>query len=115
TAATTEVDRSAIERGRPANLGLSGPFDSLTGVEPGRSPGKEEQKIMARSIEQIVNQQVLRWLSEQQLADRTPESRVQVSQRPMITISREFGAFAGEMGRIVAEQLGIGFYAQELV
>lgn len=70
---------------------------------------------MARSIEQIVNQQVLRWLSEQQQAERPPESRVQVSQRPMITVSREFGAYGGEMGRIAAEQLGIGFYAQELV
>ena len=71
---------------------------------------------MARSVEQLVNQQVLRWLIEQQGAsDRPPESRVEVRQRPMITVSREFGAFGGEMGRVVAEQLDIGFYAQELV
>src|SRR5690606_41198056 len=72
---------------------------------------------MPRSVEQLVNQQVLRWLAEQQRAseDRPPESRVETSQRPMITVSREFGACGGEMGRIVAEQLDIGFYAQELV
>lgn len=71
---------------------------------------------MPRSIEQLVNQQVLRWLSEQQQAsDRPPESRVEVSQRPMIAVSREFGAYGGEMGRVAAEQLGIGFYAQEIV
>lgn len=71
---------------------------------------------MPRSIEQLVNQQVLRWLTEQQSpADRPPESRTEVKQRPMITVSREFGAFGGEMGRVVAEQLDIGFYAQEIV
>lgn len=70
---------------------------------------------MARSVEQLVNQQILRWLKEQQREDRVPESRVQEAQRPMITISRQFGALGGEIGRRVAEQLDMGFYAQELV
>ncbi|HSC86244.1 MAG TPA: cytidylate kinase-like family protein, partial [Polyangiaceae bacterium] len=36
-------------------------------------------------------------------------------QKPMITISRQFGAQGGEIGRVLAEELGIGFYSQELV
>ncbi len=70
---------------------------------------------MARSVEQLVNQQILRWLKEREREERAPESRVQEAQRPMITISRQFGALGGEIGRRVAEQLDVGFYAQELV
>jgi cytidylate kinase len=33
----------------------------------------------------------------------------------MVTISREYGAYGGEMGRIVARVLSIDFHAQELV
>jgi cytidylate kinase len=81
---------------------------------------------MGRSIEQLANQQVLKWLAGRKEADsrvsyepppdsRTPRSAWRVAQRPMITISREYGAYGGEMGKIVARALKIEFYAQELV
>lgn len=72
---------------------------------------------MARGVEHLVNQQVLRWLEEQKKStpDRVPPSRVREQQQPMITISREFGALGGEVGRRVAERLSIGFHSQEIV
>src|SRR6266540_839853 len=77
---------------------------------------------MSRSIEQLVDQQVLRWLAERQIADRLSgspprpsEPPVAEAQRPVICVSREFGALGGQIGRIAAGRLGFGFYAQELV
>ncbi len=83
---------------------------------------------MGKSVEQMVNQQVLRWLAERQVAStstsatslapassRSPLSQVRAAQRSMITISRQYGAYGGEMGRFVADALKIDFHAQELV
>lgn len=81
---------------------------------------------MGRSVEQLVNQQVLRWLRDRQDArdfgapesippSSAAHSRVRSTQRPMVTISRQYGAYGGEMGRIVARVLSIDFHAQELV
>jgi len=70
---------------------------------------------MSRSIEQLVNQQVLRWLEQQRAVDRPAHEPTRQTQGPMICVSRQFGALGGEMGRRVAERLGFGFFAQELV
>lgn len=75
---------------------------------------------MGRSIEQLANQQILKWLSEKKTRDSlppstSPRSDLRGAQRPMITISREYGAYGGEMGKIVARELRIDFHAQELV
>jgi cytidylate kinase len=77
---------------------------------------------MSRSIEQLVDQQVLRWLAERQIADRPyrmaprpSQPPVAEHQRPVICVSREFGALGGEIGRITAARLEFAFYAQELV
>jgi len=77
---------------------------------------------VANSVEQLANQQVLRWLQELKrsderstMGDSAPGSKLQPSQHPMITISRQYGAYGGEMGRIVARELNIDFHAQELV
>lgn len=70
---------------------------------------------MPRSVEQLVNHQILRWLTEQAAKDQPPQSRVRELQRPMITISREFGALGGDVGRRTAELLQIGFWSQEIV
>lgn len=75
---------------------------------------------MGRSIEQLANQQVLKWLSEKKRHDpippsTSPRSDFRVRERPTITISREYGAYGGEMGKIVARELDIDFHAQELV
>jgi hypothetical protein len=70
---------------------------------------------MSRSIEQLVNQQVLRWLQEQRVNAGALALQPREAQRPMITISREYGALGGTIGRGVARALGFGFYAQELV
>jgi cytidylate kinase len=70
---------------------------------------------MSRSVEQLVNQQVLRWLEQQRVQYQHEQVQSREVQRPMLCISREFGALGGEIGRIVAEKLGFSFYAQELV
>jgi cytidylate kinase len=66
-------------------------------------------------VQQLVDQEFWRWLSAQQNKDAIPESRVRTRQKPMITISREYGARGGELGRRVARKLGIEFFGQELV
>jgi len=76
---------------------------------------------MSRSIEQLVDQQVLRWMAERKIADRASsrpppsETAMREGHRPVICISRECGALGGQIGRMVAERLGFSFYAQELV
>lgn len=75
---------------------------------------------MGRSVEQLANQQVLKWLSERKQKpslppSTSPRSDFRILQRPTITISREYGAYGGEMGKIVARELEIDFHAQELV
>jgi cytidylate kinase len=76
---------------------------------------------MSRSIEQLVDQQVLRWMAEASIRDRAarrppPGDLVaRDGQQPIICISRECGGLGGHLGRLVAERLGFSFYAQELV
>jgi hypothetical protein len=70
---------------------------------------------MSRGIEQLVERQVLRWLEEERVSLNPPESRIEEPLRPVICVSRQFGAFGGEVGRLVAERLDFGFYGQELV
>jgi hypothetical protein len=70
---------------------------------------------VSRSIEQLVNQQVLRWQEEQRIAGQERKPATTDAQGLMICISREFGGLGGEIGRIVAERLGFRFFAQELV
>ncbi len=74
---------------------------------------------MSRGIEQLVERQVLRWLEEERVSlhppEHAPEPRVEAPVRPVICVSRQFGAFGGEVGRQVAERLGFAFYGQELV
>jgi len=73
---------------------------------------------MAPSIEQLVERQVLRWLEEQHESLRsfpsTPPPATEMA-RPMLCVSRQFGALGGSVGRLVAERLGYDFYGQELV
>ena len=69
---------------------------------------------MIGSIDQFVNQQILRWQEERRIADRKRlEGRA--LQHPTICISREYGARGAAMGRLVAERLGVGYYSQELI
>lgn len=70
---------------------------------------------MGKSVEQLVNQEFLRWLSAQRAKDSVPESHARQMQRPMITISREYGARGGELGQQLAHLLGIDFFGQEIV
>jgi cytidylate kinase len=70
---------------------------------------------MSRSIEQLVNQQVLRWMQEQRAAEGALALHAREAQRPMVTISREYGALGGTLGRQVSHALGYEYYAQELV
>jgi len=70
---------------------------------------------MSRGIEQLVERQVLRWLEEQRVSERPPEPSAPEALRPVICVSRQFGALGGELGRQVAQRLGFSFYGQELV
>jgi cytidylate kinase len=67
-----------------------------------------------RQIEQLVNQQVLRWTEEQRLASRPPPPRADTP-RPVICISRQFGAQAGELAQEVAAHFNFSVCDQDLV
>ncbi len=70
---------------------------------------------MSRSIEQLVNQQVLKWLEQQRrVPDGPPPSRGE-GQRPVICVSRQFGAYGTDLARAVGERLGFHVYDQDLV
>jgi cytidylate kinase len=69
---------------------------------------------MIGSIDQFVNQQILRWQEERRIADRKRLEGQQL-QRPTICVSREYGARGAAMGRLVAERLEFRYYAQELI
>jgi cytidylate kinase len=68
---------------------------------------------MARSIEQLVNRQFLRWMESQKVQGKREQSDAE--QKPMIVFSREFGGRGAEIGRQVAERLGFQLHSQELV
>lgn len=69
---------------------------------------------MARSVEQLVNRQFLRWMEQQKVDTKRDQPDI-AEQRPMIAISREYGARGAEIGRLVAAKLGFQFHSQELV
>lgn len=72
---------------------------------------------MSRSIEQMIEERVLRWEQERRAATPPPSSerRAVPAQRPMLTVSRECGSLGGALGRLIATRLGFTFYSQELV
>jgi len=69
---------------------------------------------MSRTIEQLVNRQFLRWMEQQKVQTKRDQPEA-VEQKPMIVMSREYGARGAEVGRLAAERLGFQFHSQELV
>lgn len=68
--------------------------------------------MIPRSIDAIVEQQVRKWNAHRVA---TPTARTAARPRPVITISREYGAQGAAIGRIVAERLGFDFWDREIV
>jgi hypothetical protein len=69
---------------------------------------------MIGSIDQFVNQQILRWQEERRIAERKGLEGKH-AQQPVVCVSRQYGARGAEMGRLVAGRLGFRFYSQELI
>ena len=69
---------------------------------------------MIGNVDHFVERQILRWQEERRIAERKGIEGKSV-QRPMICVSREYGARGAEMGRLAAEQLEFRFYSQELI
>lgn len=69
---------------------------------------------MSRTLEQLVNRQFLRWMEQQKVQTKREQPET-VEQKPMIVMSREYGARGAEVGRLAAERLGFQFHSQELV
>jgi len=63
---------------------------------------------------QLVDEQVKRWLAEQEKRKAQPRVTPEPP-KPLITISREAGANGTSLGRIVARKLGFELWDQELV
>lgn len=68
---------------------------------------------MTLSIDDLVTQQIERWEQSQALAGEAQRAKGQ--QRPVITISRCFGARGIALGKMIAERLGFDVYERELV
>ncbi|MFO0567624.1 MAG: cytidylate kinase-like family protein [Polyangiaceae bacterium] len=69
---------------------------------------------MSRSVEQLANRQFLRWMEQQKVTSKREQSEAS-EQKPMISVSREYGARGAEVGKLVAARLGFQFHSQELV
>src|SRR5215468_1865895 len=69
---------------------------------------------MRHSIQELVNLQALRWEEQRRAVDRAADAEAH-AQRPMIVVSRDYGAGGIDVGRRVAERLRFDFYGQELV
>jgi cytidylate kinase len=67
-----------------------------------------------REVLQLVDEQVKRWLAEQERRKAQPRVTPEPP-RPLVTISREAGANGTSLGRIVAHKLGFELWDQELV
>jgi cytidylate kinase len=63
---------------------------------------------------QLVDEQVKRWLAEQEKRKAQPRVTPEPP-RPLVTISREAGANGTSLGRIVAKKLGFELWDQEIV
>jgi cytidylate kinase len=71
---------------------------------------------MPHSIQELVNLQAMRWEEQRRIADAGDRGEPALkAQRPVIVVSRQFGARGQEIGRLAAQRLGFEFYAQELV
>lgn len=67
-----------------------------------------------REVLQLVDEQVKRWLAEQEKRRAQPRVTPEPP-RPLVTISREAGANGTAVGRVAAEKLGYELWDQELV
>jgi hypothetical protein len=69
---------------------------------------------MIANIDHFVDRQILLWQEERRIAERRGIEGKN-AQRPMVCVSREYGARGAEVGRVAAERLGFRFYSQELI
>lgn len=67
-----------------------------------------------RDVQQLVDEQVKRWLAEQEKRKAQPRVTPEPP-KPLVTISREAGANGTSLGRIVAHELGFELWDQEIV
>ncbi|MCA9513634.1 MAG: cytidylate kinase-like family protein [Myxococcales bacterium] len=65
-----------------------------------------------RNLEALVEHQVRRWSTGSSPA---VSRGAKVAHRPVITISREYGARGAALGRLIADQLGFDFWDQKIV
>lgn len=67
------------------------------------------------NIEHLVNRQILRWQEEERITPKPEAGAVEAPHRPMICISREYGARGAAVGKIVADRMGFHLYSRDLV
>ena len=68
---------------------------------------------MPRSVEQLVNQNFLRWVEQQKVTSK--QRSADSEQKPMIVMSREFGGRGAEIGKKVSAKLSFQYHSQDLV
>ena len=63
----------------------------------------------SRSPQELVDYQVRKWAQEQSRRSSDPVPR------PVITVSRQYGALGAQLGRLVADRLGYEFWDREIL
>lgn len=63
---------------------------------------------LPRTVEQIVEEQARRWREQQALGQGQPR-------RPVLTVSRQYGARGGDLARLLAEHLGLRLLDREIL
>jgi cytidylate kinase len=70
---------------------------------------------MARSVSQLVEEQVVRWRVQRERIGRTTDAAREHVHAHVITLSDEFGAGGSLISALVAQQLGLPVYGREIV
>jgi hypothetical protein len=71
-------------------------------------------KPSPRNTQRLVEEQVRKWQLDSEASDSRSAAKPSAP-RPVIAVSREFGALGAATGRIVAEKLDFSFWDQEIV
>lgn len=68
---------------------------------------------MGKNVEDVVDAQIRRWQSERRAKDEAKTEKTVA--KPVVTISREYGARGADIGRAVAKALEFGIWDHEIV
>ena len=70
---------------------------------------------MSFNIEHLISRQVRKWQEDSRATKEAPREETKAPHKPMICISREYGARGAVLGKMIADKLGFQFYSRDIV